>query len=50
MDVGRLGDMMGFFAIILVMRLGCTQAWRYKRTFLCSFNLKLNQDHFELPS
>ena len=49
-DVGCLGDIMVVLAVIIAMRLGCIQAWRYQRTFLCSYNLKLNQDNFDLPS
>ena len=50
MDVGRLGDVLVVCFGICAMRLGCIQACRYQRTFLCSYNLKLDQDNFDLPS
>ena len=48
MDVGRLGGVLVVCAVICAMRLGCIQAWRYQHNIVCSFNLKLNQDNYDL--
>ena len=50
MDVRRLGDVLVVCSEIFEMRLGCTQECRYHCMFLCSSNLRLNQDNFDLPS
>ena len=50
MDAGLIGEVLVVFYGICAMQLGFIQAWIYQRNFLCSSNLKLNQDNFDLHS
>ena len=50
MNMERLWDMLVVCAGNCAMKLGCNQACRYQHTFLCSSNLKLKRDNFDLPN